>query len=78
MAALDGKNTLANQIARAARVVLRDIARILATQWELRTYCYLLHHLLDPQCPLVEALWDLIVTSNDKLSSFLVHMVTIH
>ena len=65
MASLKVRNAQADQISRAARVVLRVIVEPLTTQQEVGTCCYLLHHLLGPQCPLVGALrYQVIKTIN--------------
>ena len=48
MATLDERNTKADQIVRAARVVLWVIIGPLTMQREVGTCCYLLHRLLRP------------------------------
>ena len=78
VAVLDGKNSVAYQIIRAARVVLWVLVGHLATQQELGTCWYLLDFLLAPWCCLVWALRYLIVTTNKNFSSFLGKMVTSH
>ena len=52
MAMLDGKNAAADQITRAARVVLQVLVGHHTTQQELGTRWYLLDCLLAPWCPL--------------------------
>ena len=78
MAALDGRNSAEDQFFRAVRVVLRVIFGPLITQRELGMCCYLLNHLMGTQFPLVKALDALIVTIDEKFSSFSRQMVKIH
>ena len=75
MVALDGRNAQADQIFRAARMVLWFVVGPLTMQQEVVTCCYLLHRLLGSQCPLSEALRYQVVDTIDKdFSSFALHM----
>ena len=78
MTSLDGKNSAADHIIRAAQVVLRVLGGDLTTQKEIGTCLYLLDRLLGPRCPLVWDLRYLIITINKNFSSFLGKIVTSH
>ena len=66
MAAINRRNSQANQIVRTLRVVLQYIVGTLTMHWEVVTCCYLLHRLLGPQCLLVEALQLQVVNTLEK------------
>ena len=53
LAALDGRNAMSDQIARAAKVHLQVISGASNLQKEIGTQGYILDRLLGPQCPLV-------------------------
>ena len=79
MAATYGRNSQANHIVRAERVVLRVISGPLTTQREVVTFCYLLHCLLGTQGSLCKALkLQIINTIDEKFDFFLIQMATIH
>ena len=79
MADLDGRNAQADQIFRAAHMVLQVIVGPLTMHREIGTYCYLLLQLLRPQCPLVEALRPQVVDAIKKdFASLYLQMGTIH
>ena len=78
MAVFYGKNAAADQIIRAAQVVLQVLVGHHTTHQDLGTCCPLLDRLLDPWCPLVWALRYPIVTINKNFYSFLGKMVTSH
>ena len=56
MVFLNRKNSQADQIVRAACLVLRVVIGLLPMQKEVGICCYLLHRLFGTQCPLVEAI----------------------
>ena len=79
MAALDGRNSQADHIFRAACVVLRVLVRPLTTKWEVGTCWYLLPCLIGPQFPLVESLLSQFVDAiEEDLSLLATQMATIH
>ena len=78
MAVLDGENAGADQIIRAARVVLQVLVGHHTTHQDVGTCWYLLDRLLAPWCPLVWALRYLIVTIDEIFPPFLGKVVTIH
>ena len=53
MAALDGRNAAADQIARAVRIHLQPIHEAHSLQQEIGTKAFILHSLFGAQCPLV-------------------------
>ena len=55
MVALDARNAMADQVARASKVTLQTIAGPTNLQKELGTKGYILHALFGAQCPLVRA-----------------------
>ena len=66
MAALDGCNDQADHTVWSASVVLWVLVGPLKMQRELCMCCYLLHHLLGPQCLLVKALRSQVVEVVNK------------
>ena len=68
MAVLYGKNAAADQIIRAAQVVLQVLVGHHTTHQDLGTCCPRLDRLLAPWCPLVWDLRYLIVTINKNKS----------
>ena len=71
MAALDGRNAAADQIARAARIHLQVINEARNLQEEIGTKAYILHSLFGAACPLVRAYSTQIVDHIDaNFSSF--------
>ena len=79
MAALDGCNAQADHTVWAASVVLWVLVGPLNMQRKLCTCCYLLHHLLGPQCLLVKALRSQVVeVINKGFSSVAMQISTIH
>ena len=78
MVALDGRNYAVYQIVWAVRVVLRVLVSSITTHREMGLYSYLLNRILGPQCSLVKALEDLVVTIDHNFSSFWGQIVTSH
>ena len=71
MAALDGRNAAADQIARAARIHLQAITDARNLQKEIGTKVFILHSLFGASCPLVKAYSTQIVDHIDSnFSSF--------
>ena len=54
LTALDGRNALAEQVARAAKVHLQPISGVTNLQREIGTKTYILSKLFGNTCPLVE------------------------
>ena len=79
MSGLDGRSAHAYQIFREVCVVLQVIVVPLIMQREVGTCFYLLHLLLEPQCPLVEALRPQVVGAiNEDFALLSLQRVTRH
>ena len=65
LAALDGRNAQADQIARAAKVHLVPISGAHTLQQEIGTWAYIRHSLFGVSCPLVVAMGTDIVNHID-------------
>ena len=71
MVALDGRNTAADEIDRAARTHLQAIHNATNLQKEIGTKAFILHCLFGTSCPLVKAYSTQIVTHvESNFSSF--------
>jgi len=70
LAALDGRNAMSDQIARAAKVHLQVISGATNLQKEVGTQGYILRKLLGAQCPLVLAFIELITFIANNFDAF--------
>ena len=68
--ALDGRNALADQVARAAKVHLHPISGASNLQKEIRTKTYILSKLFGATCPLAEGYTSVVTWINENFASF--------
>ena len=70
LTALDGRNALADQVARAARVHLQRISGATNLQREIGTKTYILSKLFGGSCPLVEGYTSVVTWIDENFASF--------
>ena len=70
LTALDGRNALADQVARAAKVHLQPISGASNLQKEIGTKTYILSKLFGEACPLVEGYTSVVTWIDENFASF--------
>ena len=70
LTALDGRNALADQVARAAKVHLQPISGASNLQKEIGTKTYILSKLFGAACPLVEGYTSVVTWVDENFASF--------